>query len=104
MGITGVTGNQLDQECDDLVLTEIAEYIVEYKRYAPWLGVDGATVKAFVHDHTISDNIKLITAEVFKDWHNRMQNEATYRALALVALKLKDGKGARKICEICQGK
>ena len=98
---TGVTHEQLEQECDDVLLNDIAEHIVSYLKYGPKLGLSAADITTFQQNMTIAHNAKLITAEVFKEWHKKRSFLATYRALAEVALELGDGTGATNICEIC---
>ena len=98
---TGVTQKQLEQECDDVLLNDIAEHIVSYSKYGPKLGLSAADITTFQQNMRIADNAKLITAEVFKEWHKKRSFLATYRVLAEVALELGDGTGAKTICELC---
>ena len=98
---TGVTDEQLKQECDDVLLGDIAEHIVNYQKYGPKLGLSAADITTFQQNMRIADNAKLITAEVFKKWHKKQSFLATYKVLAEVALELGDGTGAKVICEIC---
>ena len=98
---TGVTHKQLELECDDVLLNDIAEHIVSYWKYGPRLGISAADITTFQQNMMIADDAKLITAEVFKKWHNRRTFHATYRVLVEVALELGDETGATKICEIC---
>ena len=99
---TGVTAEQLDQECDDAILKDIADQIVEYQRYGSKLGLSETDIKACRLSPDADGNIKLITAKVFQMWHKEKGDDATYRALANVALKLRDGTGAKIICQICK--
>ena len=98
---TGVTHEQLEQECDDVLLGDIAEHIVSYSKYGSKLGLSAADITTFDLDPRIAHNAMLITAKVFKEWHKKRSFRATYRVLAEVALELGDGTGATKICEIC---
>ena len=97
----GVTDEQLDQECSDALLLEIAQKIVTYQRYAHKLGLSDPEIISFQHNMTVANDVRLITAEVFKSWHRKQAYLATYRALAMVAAQLGDKSGAQIICEIC---
>ena len=99
---TGVTGEQLDHPCDDeVILDEIAEHIVKYRHYGSRLHLSSADITAIESNPRLAGDIKLITAQVFKSWYRKDPYGATYRVLAEVAIQLKDGAGAKKICEIC---
>ena len=99
---TGVAKEQLDHPCDDeVLLEEITQHIVNYQQYGPRLEISGADISTFERDLRFAYSIKKITLEVFKLWHQRKKYDATYRVLAEVALKLGDGTGAEKICQIC---
>ena len=98
MSRTGVTDEQLNQECENELLEELSQHIVEYRKYGPRLGLSDADIRTFERDPTMYYSIKLITAAVFKEWHRVKESRATYRALVEIALKLEDGIGAEKIC------
>ena len=98
---TGVTVKQLNAECDDQRLHELSEYIVDYRKYGPWLGLSDADIEDIEGNPYILSSKKLKAAEVFKKWHRMKSCEATYLQLLEVALKLNDGSGAEKICQIC---
>ena len=91
----------MEQECDNGLLSDIAEHIVDYSKYGSKLGLSTADITSLQLNLRIAHNAKLITAEVFKEWHKRQSFRATYQVLAEVALELGDGTGATKICEIC---
>ena len=97
---TGVTDEHLDQECDDEQLKELSQHIVDYRKYGPRLGLADADIRTFERDPTMYFSIKLITAAVFMEWHERKGVKATYRVLVGIALKLEDGTGAEKICQM----
>ena len=98
---TGVTVKQLKTECDDLRLHELSEHIVDYRKYGPWLGLSDADIEDIEGNPYTFSSKKLKAAEVFKKWHRKKGCEATYLQLLEVALKLNDGSGAEKICQIC---
>ena len=98
---TGVTDEQLNKEVNDLDLDDLSEHIVEYRKYGQRLHLSEADVKSIERDPRLFHSVKLITAEVFKEWHRKLSFEATYRELVEVALKLEDGIAAKKICEVC---
>ena len=98
---TGVTNEQLDAECDDLHLDELSEHIVDYRRYGPRLDLTEADIQNIERNPVLFFSQKLKVAAVFKKWHSKNGCEATYRRLLKVALKLEDGSGAEKICQIC---
>ena len=97
---TGISDEQLDQECDDELLKELSQHIVDYRKYGPRLGLSDADIRTFECDPTMYFSIKLITAAVFMEWHARKGLKATYRVLVEIALKLEDGTGAEKICQM----
>ena len=98
---TGVTDEQLEKEVNDLHLDDLSEHIVDYRKYGPRLHLSEADIKNIEHNPRLYDSVKLITAEVFKEWHKKLSFKATYKELVEVALKLEDGTGAEIICKIC---
>ena len=81
-------------------MKELSQHIVDYRKYGPRLGLTDADIRTFERDPTMYFSIKLITAAVFMDWHSKKESQATYRVLAGIALKLEDGTGAEKICQM----
>ena len=79
-------------------MTDIARHIQhhDYGKYGLKLGVDEDTIHEFERDPQVST-----AAAIFKDWHRREQNNATYKKLVLVALELNDEAGLKKICQMC---
>ena len=92
----------MNSECDDEAhFVEIAQHIVNYQEYGPLLGVPDQRIQAIRQNSHFDGDPQKITAEVFREWHKMKAKHATYRALAKVAIKLKDNTGARKILRIC---
>ena len=101
---TGVTDEQLDQDVDDDALDTLSDYIVDYRKYGPRLGLSSAKIKNIEQDPALFYSMSKKTAEVFKEWHKKKSSkgsDATYRDLIEVALQLEDGIAAEKICQIC---
>ena len=99
--LTGVTNEQLDKECEEIHLEQLAQSIVEYRKYGSRLGLTRADIREIEQQPALVFSMKDKTAAVFKEWHRRSPSHATYRALVEVALKLEDGSSAIKICKLC---
>ena len=98
---TGVTYDQLNNECTDVSLDQLSEYIVKYRKYGTRLGLKETDILEIEHNPKHIYSMKGKSAALFKEWHRKKGSEATYHHLVQVALKLGDGAGAEKICEIC---
>ena len=71
---TGVTKKQLDSECDDAHFVLITKHIFNYQEYGPLLGVPDQRIKAIEQNMHFRSDAKLITAEVFREWHRNENN------------------------------
>ena len=95
---TGITQEQLNQECEYRDFYDIAEVATDYRTYGSRLGLSLADITEQEKNPSISDSVKLITAAVFEEWHRKMGSKATYYELALMFLKSNNQSAAEKVC------
>ena len=101
---TGITQEQLNQECEYRVFSEIAETATDYRTYGSRLGLSSSDITEQERNTHISHSMKLITAAVFEEWHRRMGSKATYYELVLMFLTSKNQNAAEKVCLVLKAK
>ena len=101
---TGITKEQLNQECEYKDFSEIAETATDYRTYGSRLGLSSADITEQEKNTSISHSVKLITAAVFEEWHRRMGSKATYYELVLMFLKTNNQRAAEKVCLVLKAK
>ena len=94
--ITGVTEADLNQECSEAVLKQIAEHVIDWRGYAEELSIGQQQIEDIRTDISLSLKLKVI--HVFRRWTESQGFKATYRRLVDVCLKQRNGKLAQEVC------
>ena len=101
MGRNGVIAEQLGRKFKTMDFDRLSEKTVEYEKYGLRLHLSEQNIKEIARNPHFSNNLKVITAEVFKKWYTKNPSKATYHALLEVALDLEDEVVADEICQLC---
>ena len=101
---TGISKEQLDQECDNRDFYEVAERAIDYQVYGPILGLSKTDITEQVKNPSVSHSVKLITAAVFEEWHKKNGSMATYYELVAMFLKSNNRTAAEKVCQMVKAK
>ena len=91
----------MDKEVNNDSLVSLAQHIVDYRKYAPRLGLSDSDIKDIENNPLLFYSLRQKSEAVFKEWHKKKLGSATYRRLVDVALQLEDGIAAERICEAC---
>ena len=95
-----VSDEQLDQQCSDEHIREIALNMPSWELYAPYLGLTTVEVDGIADDARRYEQRTLKTLE---KWKTKLVFKATYRSFINVCLKLKNADLAEKVCRYAKG-
>ena len=95
----GIRKEVLDQHCSSELLQEIGRVLPKWLKYAQALKLSEAQIQGIKSDTNLDYEMR--GQKVLEIWLN--EHTTSYRKLVDICLKLKDGKTARRICEIVKG-
>ena len=93
---TGVTEAELNQQCSETVIKQVADYVTEWRSYAEELSLTPQEIEDIRTDITL--NLKLKVISVLRQWIKCQLFKATYRRLVEACLNLRDGITAEQVC------